>query len=111
MRPKIREFTDGVEAKDIPQIHKYFEQALTKLDELIAQKPDDVWALLYRAHLKAEYSGNIDEAMATWKACSEKFPNNPASYFFLGEGWLKKGDMKQSVQNASKAIALRGMGF
>lgn len=108
--PKIPEFTDGVEAQDIPQIHKYFQQALTKLDELLAQKPDDVWALVYRAHLKAEYTGNLDEAMKSWKACSEKFPNNPAAYFFLGEGYLKLGDLKQSISNVSKAVALRGMG-
>jgi hypothetical protein len=48
--------------------------------------------------------------MTTWKACSEKYPTNPAAYFFLGEGWLKKGDLKQSISNVSKAVALRGMG-
>ena len=108
--PKIPEFLDGVEAQDIPQIRKYFEQALTKLDESLAQKPDDVWALVYRAHLAAEYTGNLDAAMKTWKQCSERFPNNPAAYFFLGEGYLKLGDLKQSISNVSKAVALRGLG-
>lgn len=108
--PKIPEFMDGVEAQDIPQIKKYFEMALKKMDELVAQKPDDVWAQVYRAHLKAEYTGNIDEAMSTWKSCSQKYPNNPAAYFFLGEGFLKKGDLKQSINNVSKAVALRGLG-
>jgi hypothetical protein len=108
--PKIPGIMDGVEAQDIPQIRKYFEQALSKLDELIAQKPDDVWAIVYRAHLKAEYTGNLEEAMATWKSCSTRFPNNPAAYFFLGEGYLKLGDLKQSINNVSRAVALRGMG-
>jgi len=106
--PQVQGFFDGVDAPDVPKIKGYFEQALKKLDELIAQKPDDVWALVYHAHLKAEYTGNIDEAMVVWKACSERFPTNPAPYFFLGEGYMKKGDLKQSIINVSKAVALRG---
>lgn len=108
--PKIPSVMDNVEPADVPQIRKFYEQGLTKLDELIAQKPDDVWALVYRAHLRAEYDGNLDAAMSTWKQCSEKFPNNPAAYFFLGEGYLKQGNLKESLNNVSKAVALRAMG-
>ena len=108
--PKIPSVTDNVDPADLPQIKKYYEQALQKMDELIAQKPDDVWALVYRAHLRAEYSGNLDEAMATWTQCREKFPNNPAAYFFLGEGYLKQGNLKESLNNVSRAVALRAMG-
>lgn len=109
--PKIPSVMDNVDPKDIPQIRKYYELALNKLDDLLAQKPDDVWARVYRAHLKAEYTGNIDEAMQTWTQCREKFPNNPASYFFLGEGFLKQGNLKESLNNVSKAVALRAMGY
>lgn len=109
--PKIPSVMDKVDPADIPQIKSYYEKALGKLDELIAQKPDDVWALVYRAHLKAEYNGNLDEAMTTWASCREKFPNNPAAYFFLGEGYLKQGNLKESLNNVSKAVALRSMGF
>jgi tetratricopeptide (TPR) repeat protein len=109
--PKIPSVMDKVDPADIPQIKSYYEKALGKLDELIAQKPDDVWALVYRAHLKAEYNGNLDEAMTTWMSCREKFPNNPAAYFFLGEGYLKQGNLKESLNNVSKAVALRSMGF
>lgn len=109
--PKIPSVMDKVDPADIPQIKKFYEMALARLDELIAQKPDDVWALVYRAHLKAEYNGNLEEAMTTWSSCREKFPNNPASYFFLGEGYLKQGNLKESLNNVSKAVALRAMGF
>lgn len=108
--PKIPSVMDNVDPNDIPQIRKYYELALSKLDDLLAQKPDDVWAMVYRAHLKAEYTGNLDEAMKTWTACREKFPNNPSSYFFLGEGFLKQGNLKESLNNVSKAVALRAMG-
>ncbi len=108
--PKIPSVMDNVDPADVPQIRKFYEQGLSKLDELIAQKPDDVWALVYRAHLRAEYDGNLEAAMNTWKQCSEKFPNNPAAYFFLGEGYLKQGNLKESISNVSKAVALRGMG-
>jgi tetratricopeptide (TPR) repeat protein len=109
--PKLPSVMDGVQAKDIPQINKYYELALSKLDDLLAQKPDDIWAQEYRAHLRAEYSGNISDSMKVWTQCSEKYPNNPASYLFLGEGYLKMGNLKESINNVSKAIALRAMGY
>jgi hypothetical protein len=93
-----------------PQIKKYYEAALTKLDELLAQKPDDLWAKVYRAFLRTEYTGNLDEGMATWRACRDQYPNNPAPYFFLGEGYLKQGNLKECFNNVSKAIALRSLG-
>jgi len=93
-----------------PQIKKYYELALGKLNELLAQKPDDVWARVYRAFLKAEYTGNLEESMQEWQACQAQAPNNPAPYFFLGEAYLKQGNLKECVNNISKAIALRAIG-
>lgn len=93
-----------------PQIKKYFENALKQLDEIIAQQPNDIWARVYRAHLKAEYTGNLDEAMNTWRQCQKMAADNPAPYFFLGEGYLKQGNLKESVNNISKAVALRAIG-
>ena len=95
----------------IPQIKKYYRRALSKLDSLLVQDPEDLWATLYRAHLKAEYNGDIDAAMNVWRNCQKKFPSNPAPYFFLGEGYLKKGNLRESLTNVSKAIALRGLGY
>jgi hypothetical protein len=94
----------------VPQIKAYYRRALKKLDEVLERQPDDLWAKLYRAHLGAEYSGDIDGAMKVWETCREAHPNNPAPYFFLGEGYLKKGDLRQCLTNVSKAIALRSVG-
>jgi predicted Zn-dependent protease len=93
-----------------PQIKKFYELALGKLNELLAQKPDDIWARVYRAFLKAEYTGNLEESMQEWHACQAQAPNNPAPYFFLGEAYLKQGNLKECVNNISKAIALRATG-
>jgi tetratricopeptide (TPR) repeat protein len=76
----------------------------------LARQPDDVWARVYRAHLQAESSGNIDQAIVEWQKVKEASPLNPAAYFFLGEGYLKKGNLKESLTNVSKAIALRATG-
>lgn len=108
---KIPSVMDKVDPADVPQIKKFYEMALQKLDDLIAQKPDDIWAVVYRAHLRAEYNGNLDDAMKVWTMCRDKYPNNPAAYFFLGEGYLKQGNLKESINNVSRAVALRAMGY
>ncbi len=107
----IPSMLDKVDPADLPQIKKCYELAVKKLDDLLARKPDDVWSLVYRAHLKEEYSGNLDDAMKTWTHCKDQYPNNPAAYFFLGEGYLKQGNLKESVNYVSRAVALRAMGF
>jgi tetratricopeptide (TPR) repeat protein len=93
-----------------PEVKGYYQQALKNLDELLARTPDDVWARVYRAFLNAEYTGNVDQAMVVWKQCQAKYPDNPAPYFFLGEGYLKQGNLKECLQNISRAIALRAIG-
>lgn len=94
----------------VPQVKQYFEAALKNLDDLLARKPDDVWARVYRAHLAAEYSGDLTSSMAVWRDCQQKYPQNPASYFFLGEGYLKQGNLKECLSNITRAIALRALG-
>lgn len=101
---------DKADPSMAPAIKKYFESALKQLDDLLAQQPNDVWARVYRAHLKAEYTGNLEEAMNTWRQCQKMAADNPAPYFFLGEGYLKQGNLKESVNNISKAVALRALG-
>lgn len=93
----------------VPEVKTYYRAALKNLDELIRRKPDDVWAIAYRAHLNLEYSGDLDSSMAVWKECAQRFPDNPAAYFFLGEGYLKQGNLKECLSNVSRAIALRGL--
>lgn len=94
----------------IPSIKHYYRAALAKLDEILQSQPDDLWSKLYRAHLNAEYTGDLDSAMVIWKRCKENSPDNPAPYFFLGEGYLKQGNLKKSLKNVSRAIALRALG-
>lgn len=108
--PHIQGALEKADPAAAPQIRKYYELALGKLDELLKQKPDDIWARVYRAFLRAEYSGNLEEAMTEWRACQAQAPNNPAPYFFLGEAYLKQGNLKECINNISKAIALRAIG-
>lgn len=91
-------------------IKLYYQKALGKLNEILAADPNDIWTQIHRAHLQAEYTGDLDSAMSVWQSCSEKDPNNPAPYFFLGEGYLKKGNLKESLRFISKATALRALG-
>jgi hypothetical protein len=48
--------------------------------------------------------------MKVWQKVASKHPNNPAPYFFMGEGYLKQGNLKESLNNVSRAIALRALG-
>lgn len=108
--PHIPGALDQAAPDAVPQIRAYYEQALKNLDELLARKPDDIWAKLYRAFLYAEYTGDLPRSMTIWKQCQAQAPNNPAPYFFLGEGYLREGNLKECLQNVSKAIALRSLG-
>ncbi|MGH9550305.1 MAG: tetratricopeptide repeat protein, partial [Terriglobales bacterium] len=93
-----------------PQVRKYYEAAIKNLDDLLARKPDDIWARVYRAHLNAEYTGDLADAMKTWRECGKQCPENPAPYFFLAEGYLRSGNLKECLGNISRAIALRALG-
>lgn len=106
--PHIKGALEQAAPSVVAQVRSYYQAALSNLDELIRRKPDDVWAIAYRAHLNLEYSGDLDSSMSVWKECAQRFPNNPAAYFFLGEGYLKQGNLKECLANISRAIALRG---
>lgn len=103
----IQKTVSGASPQAIPQIQQYYKLALDKLDQVIARDPGDTWARIYRAHLALESSGKLDESIAQWEMAKQQNPNNPAPYFFLGEGFLKQGNLKECLRNVSKAIALR----
>lgn len=94
----------------VPKIKQYYVSALSNLDDLLSREPKDVWARLYRAHLNAEYTGDLDSAMKAWKSVRQEHPTNPAAYFFIGEGYLKMGNLRKCLTNVSKAVALRAVG-
>lgn len=106
----IQKTVAGASPDMVPQIKQYYDLALGKLNDLLARDPGDVWARVYRAHLQAEASGDIDSAIAEWQKVKESSPLNPAPYFFLGEGYLKKGNLKECMMNVSRAVALRSTG-
>lgn len=107
--PHIKGALEQAAPSVVPQVKQYYQAALKNLDELLVRKPDDVWARAYRAHLNAEYTGDLASSMEVWKQCAQQFPDNPAAYFFLGEGYLKQGNLKECLSNISRAIALRGL--
>lgn len=108
--PHIKGALELASPSVVPQIKQYYELALKNLDDLLARTPDDVWARVYRAHLAAEFTGNLEDSMNVWRACQKQAPQNPAPYFFLGEGYLKQGNLKECLNNISRAIALRAVG-
>jgi tetratricopeptide (TPR) repeat protein len=108
--PHVPSALEGVEPADAPVIKGLYEKALGQLDEFLKRDPKDVWARSYGAHLRAEYTGNINASIAEWSSLAKEFPNNPAPYFFLGEGYLKQGNLKESLNNVGKAISLRALG-
>lgn len=108
--PGLPRMMDDAPPSSVPQIRIYYEKALKHLDDLHQRNPDDPWARAYRGFLRAEYSGDLEASMVEWRACRDKFPDNPAAYFFLGEGYLKQGNLKECLNNVSKAVALRTLG-
>ncbi|HEY9792760.1 MAG TPA: tetratricopeptide repeat protein [Candidatus Obscuribacterales bacterium] len=107
--PHIPGALEKVDPIDVPIIKAYFERAIKKIDEILERDPNDVWSVVYGAHLRAEYTGNLAAAMKTWRVAASKFPNNPAPYFFLGEGYLRQGNLRDSINSISRALMLRSM--
>lgn len=105
--PHIPTALENVEPADVPLIKTQYDKALGMIDEILKRDPEDIWTIVYGAHLRAEYTGDLDNAMRVWEGASKKWPNNPAPYFFLGEGYLKKGNLRESLTNVGKAISLR----
>lgn len=108
--PHIPGALEKVDPADIPQITAYYDKALGQIAEILKTEPNDIWSIVYSAHLKAEYTGNLEGSMKVWRHVADTNPNNPAPFFFLGEGYLKQGNLKESINHVSKAIALRALG-
>jgi tetratricopeptide (TPR) repeat protein len=105
--PQIPSAIEITTLQAMPTVKKYYELCLNKMSQLLAQNPNDVWARVYAARVQAEYSGNLNAAMNTWLDCAKKFPNNPAPYFFLADGYMRQGQIPQALAHASKAVQIR----
>lgn len=103
----IRRTVESASPQAIPQIQTYYKMAMDKLDQVLAANPTDIWARIYRAHLAYEAGGPMDASLKEWLKARDQNPDNPAPYFFLGEGFLKQGNLKECLLNVSKAVALR----
>lgn len=103
----IRRTVESASPQAIPQIQTYYKMAMEKLDQVLAANPTDIWARIYRAHLAYEAGGPMDASLKEWLKARDQNPDNPAPYFFLGEGFLKQGNLKECLLNVSKAVALR----
>lgn len=105
--PHLEGAMDKADPSALPLVARHLEEALQKLDELLARDPGDVWARTYHAFLKAEYTGNLAEAMSNWQRCIQQAPNNPAPYFFLADAYMRQGNVATSIQCMQRALALR----
>lgn len=85
----------------------YYKKCQEKLQDIINLDPRDTCSKIYNTYLEANITGNFNQAIKSWNEISNAYPDNPAPYFFLGEVYLKQGNVKLSLQNISKAIALR----
>jgi len=74
----------------MPEVQRGYEITLKTFDQVLQLAPDDVWSAVYRAHIKAEYTGNLDEAEATWKAIKLKHPDSLAPEFFLRQVEMRR---------------------
>lgn len=108
--PHIPGAVENASPDVVPQVKAFYALALKNLDDLLARKPDDAWAYAYRWHLYAEDSGDVSTSISRWQEGEKKFPNNPAIQFFLGNGYLKQGNLKEALKHVTRALVLRGLG-
>lgn len=108
--PEVKLAMNIAAPQAMPQVKQCYQVAMKHLDDILVRNPKDLWTRVYRAHLMAEATGDVGPAMEIWRQCQAEFPDSPAPYFFLGEGYLKQGNLKECVSNVSRAIALRAAG-
>jgi len=88
--PATMTIADSIKQKATPEVQRAYEIAMKAFDEVLQRNPDDIWSAVYSAHIRAEYTGNLDEAEATWKAVKLKHPDSSAPEFFLRQVELRR---------------------
>ena len=87
------------------------ELSIYYFNELLKLNPNDSWAKIYLGFILAEQFSDTDRAKELWHEVLKTDPNNPASYFFLGELHIKEGKLKEGIKEISQAILLRSLGY
>jgi tetratricopeptide (TPR) repeat protein len=88
--PPSRTFRCGVEVPTAiekvlrqRQVVRCYELSVKVFGEILQRTPDDVYAAVYRTHVKAEYTRNYEEAASSLGAIRFKHPDSPLPSIFL----------------------------
>ncbi len=82
-----------------------FGRAIGDFDKVLALKPDNVEALLFRADAYRQM-GNVAPAMADLNRAVALEPSNPRAFFFRGLLNSSRGEKRLALADYDKAIAL-----
>jgi tetratricopeptide (TPR) repeat protein len=93
-----------------PQIKIYYQKCLAALDGVVVRDPKDAWAAVYGAHVREEYDGNHDLALAKLEALKKTHPENPAAAFFLADAYARSGNIVAGASSLSQALKLHMQG-
>jgi tetratricopeptide (TPR) repeat protein len=81
-------------------------QAMSILDALLKRKPDESMAVLIKARLLWQKSGDSDQAVRVLAKAESDFPSDPAFPELRGEILLAKGMREQGIGKITRALAL-----
>lgn len=96
---------------DDPEIKHSLATSIGYFQELLNKNPNDVWTKVYYGFILAEQFNDIEKARKLWLEAMQQYPTNPAPHFFIGELYIKEGNLKEGVAEIAKALLLRAQGF
>ena len=99
-------------AQQIPELPDfdeatYYEYALTSLDEVLAEDPDNAEALYQRAELLLK-QGETNRALSSIRKAIDVDGNHPAYRLVSGRALLQKGQNREAAREAKAALDRSG---
>ena len=88
---------------------KQYEQAIKKLEQVVAKEPTNVDALNYLAYSHREL-GHMDLSLAYYQRALGLNPNHRGANEYLGELYLRMGKTKEAQAQLAKLQKLCGRG-
>ena len=88
---RIKEVSNPTQSVCKQEIANLCTLAVNSFANVLKQEPDDMWAALYMAHIKAECSGNLSEAEITFQDITRRHPDSQTAKYFLRAIELTKG--------------------